>query len=180
ADAEKRNAANAAIERSLARCATRGFSPAQLKKAIRQIVVGEINTRKTMSGQASRLGAAEVVVGDLDHSRAYFEQLAKVTPADLKRALREYLVPSRLTSISLNPAASAPAANVRASAETAPADFSEVKLPNGARLLLQPDSRLPNLHLRLLMTGGPLFEDPAKRGATSLLATMLTKDTKWR
>ena len=180
ADADKREAANAAIERSLARCAARGFTPAQLKKAVRQIVVSEINTRKTMSGQASRLGVAEVVVGDLDHSRAYFEQLSNVTPADLKRALRQYLVPGRLTSISLNPAASAPAAKVGASEEGAPPDFTEMKLPNGARLLLQPDRRLPNLHLRLMMCGGPLFEEPAKRGSTALLATMLTKDTKTR
>src|SRR5258707_12047521 len=97
----------AAIEKSLAGCATRGFTAAQLKKALRQLVVGEINSRKTMSGQASRLGAAEVVVGDLDHSRTYFEHLGAATLADLRRVLKEYLVPSRLTSISLNPKTSA-------------------------------------------------------------------------
>src|SRR5581483_12170293 len=57
-----------------------------------------------------------------------------------------------------------------------PASFSELRLPNGARLLLQPDHRLPNLHLRLVLQGGPLFEPAGKRGATALLATMLTKD----
>jgi len=180
ADAAKRLPATAAIERTLARCAVRGFTAAQLKKAVRQIVVGEINTRKTMSGQASRLGAAEVVVGDLDHSRAYFDRIGKVTPAELRRVLKTYLVPSRLTSISINPAAAALAGARKSAAATATPDFSEIKLPNGARLLLQPDRRLPNLHLRFLMRGGPLFEDPAKRGATSLLATLLTKDTRTR
>jgi zinc protease len=180
ADAEKRVRAAAAIERTLARCATRGFTPAQLRKAVRQLVVSEINTRKTMSGQASRLGAAEVVVGDLDHSRAYFEHVARVTPADLRRVLKTYLVPSRLTSISLNPAAAAAPAGVVNASGAGPADFTETKLPNGARLLLQPDRRLPNIHFRFLMQGGPLFEDPAKRGATALLATMLTKDTRTR
>ncbi len=177
---EKRAAATAAIERTLARCAARGFKPAELKKAIRQLVVGEINSRKTMSGQASRLGAAEVVVGDLDHSRVYFEQLAATTAADLVRVLRRYLVPSRLTSISSNPTKSDVRGKAEANDAGAPRDFSEIKLPNGARLLLQPDRRLPNLHLRLLMQGGPLFEHPAKRGATALLSTMLTKDTRKR
>ena len=177
-DAEKRLAATAAIEKSLARCATRGFTAAQLKKALRQLVVGEINTRKTMSGQASRLGAAEVVVGDLDYSRAYFERIRDITPAELRRVLRVYLTPARLTSISLNPVASAPAAGLGAAASEATPDFSEIKLPNGARLLLQPDHRLPNLHLRFIMQGGPLFEEAGKRGATALLATMLTKDTR--
>ncbi len=177
-DADKRLPATAAIEKTLARCATRGFTAAQLKKALRQLVVGEINTRKTMSGQASQLGAAEVVVGDLDYSRAYFERIRDITPAELRRVLRTYLTPARLTSISLNPVAAAPVAGPDAAAAGKTADFSEIRLPNGARLLLQPDHRLPNLHLRFIMQGGPLFEETGRRGATSLLATMLTKDTR--
>ena len=61
---------------SWARCAAAGFTAAQLKKALRQMVAGEISIRQTMSGQASRLGAAEVVAGDLGYSRRYFERLA--------------------------------------------------------------------------------------------------------
>ncbi len=179
-DAAKREAAAAAVERSLRHWAARGFTLAQLKKAIRQLVVGEINSRKTMSGQASRLGAAEVVVGDLDHSRTYFAQLRQVTVADLRRALREYLDLGRLISVSSSPlAANAPTA-VSVQERTSRPDFSELRLPNGARLLLQPDRRLPNLHLRVMMQGGPLWETAGKRGATSLLATMMTKDTKKR
>lgn len=180
AEAAKRTAAAAAIQRSLARWAARDFPVAHLRKALRQLVVGEINSRKTMSGQASRLGVAEVVVGDLDHSRAYFERLGKVTPAELRRVLKTYVVPSRLTSISLNPAAAASGQSPAAVAAASTPDFSETRLPNGARLLLQRDPRLPNLHLRLMVQGGPLFEDPARRGATALLATMLTKDTRRR
>lgn len=176
ADADKRVAATAAVERTLARCAAKGFTPGQLKKALRQIVVGEINSRKTMSGQASRLGAAEVVVGDLDYSRSYFDQLRHVTTKDLQRVLKAYLTSARLTSVSLNPKASAAAAGAVESARNATADFEEIKLPNGARLLLQVDRHLPNLHFRLAANGGVLFEDPAQRGATSLLGTMLTKD----
>jgi zinc protease len=180
ADAAKREPATAAVHRALARCAARGFTIAQIKKAVRQHVVGEINTRKTMSGQASRLGAAEVVVGDLDYSRAYFARLATVTPGELRRVLKTYLVAERLTAVSINPAAAAAVAKKRAAGPAAPPDFSEFRLPNGARLLLQPDRRLPNLHLRFLLSGGPLFEEPGRRGATGLLATMLTKDTRQR
>ncbi len=176
ADPAKRLAAARAIAATLSRCAVKGFTPAQLRKAMRQVVVGEINTRKTMSGQASRLGAAEVVVGDIDYSRAYFERLRAVTPADLKRVLKTYLKAERLTSISLNPIEPA-AAKLAAAPELATRpDFSEITLPNGARLLLQPDAHLPNLHLRLVVTGGPLFELAGQRGATALLATLLTKD----
>ncbi len=180
ADAEKRLAAFAAIERSLARCFTRGFTVAQLKKALRQLIVAEIDSRKTMSGQASRLGAGEVVVGDLDHSRVYFEQLRAATPADVRRVAQSYLLPARLTAISLNPVAAATPPAAPAAVATAKVDFAEVKLANGVRILLQPDKRIPNLHVRLLMQGGPLFEEGGKRGATALLATLLTKDTRRR
>ena len=179
-EAAKREPAAAAIERTLARCAARGVTPGQLKKAVRQLAVAEINTRKTMSGQAARLGVAEVVVGDLDYGRTYFERLAAATPADVRRVLRTYLVPAHLTSVSINPAATGAKNAARAPARASPPDFEEIKLANGARLLLQPDPRLPNLHFRLACLGGPLQEPAGKRGATALLATLLTKDTRTR
>ncbi|MEY4940009.1 MAG: hypothetical protein RIQ93_1744 [Verrucomicrobiota bacterium] len=179
-DGDKRQPAFAAIQRAVEQRLTRGFTAAQLKKALRQLIVAEIDSRKTMSGQASRLGAAEVVVGDLDHSRLYFDQLRAATPADVRRVARAYLDHARLISISLNPTASAPSVVAGAAAAAAKVEFSEVTLPNGARILLQPDKRMPNLHLRVLMQGGPLYEEAGKRGSTALLATMLTKDTRRR
>ncbi len=176
----KRSAAERGIARVLARWMRRPPPASDLRKALRQLVVGEINTRKTMSGQASRLGVAEVVVGDLGHSRTYFEQLGRLTPRELQRVARRYLVDSRLTLVTSSPPAPTGTAVLPAvQAEVRP-EFSEVRLANGARLLLQPDPRLPNLHLRLLMQGGPLFEAPERRGTTALLATMLTKDTRRR
>lgn len=179
-DADKRELATREIQRVMERLIRRGFTPAQLAKAVRQMVVSEINTRKTMSGQASRIGAAEVVIGDLDHTRAYFERVFAAKPAELQRALQRYVVAERLTSISLNPEAAAPVALPQVKGGSSQTDFTEIKLANGCRLLLQPDRRLPNLHFRFLMCGGPLFEESGKRGATSLLATLLTKDTRRR
>jgi zinc protease len=182
-DGPKRAAAEAAIARELERVARRGFTAAEVRKAVRQLVVGEINTRKTMSGQASRLGVAEVVVGDLGYSRSYFERLRGVGPADLRRVLKAYLRPERLTSVSIEPAGAAGGAGPGATAAPAAAgipDFVETVMPNGARLLLQTDRRLPNLHLRCLFEGGPRYEEPGKRGATALLTTLLTKDTRRR
>jgi zinc protease len=180
-DAGKREAATAGIERELARRAVRGFSRRLLAQAVRQAVVGEINTRQTMAGQASRLGVAEVVVGDLDYSRTYFERLRALTPADLRRVLRAHLVPARLTAVSINPAGLKPrAVGDPSGGGVVSDDFTTTTLSNGARLLLQPDARLPNLHLRLLFLGGPLHEPADRRGATELLATLLTKDTKRR
>ena len=175
-EAEKRPAAEAAILACLRRLGKGGFGFSQLKKAIRQLVVGEINSRKTMSGQASRLGVAEVVLGDLDYSRSYFARISAVKPGQLSRCLQRYLGSERLNSVSLNPLAAVPTNGPLKSTVKSDGEFSEMTLANGARLLLQRDRRLPNLHLRFVMQGGALFENPKKRGSTGLLATMLTKD----
>ncbi len=175
-DPARRIAATAAVHLELARIAAQGFTPAQIAQAVRQAVVDEINTRKTVSGMASRLGVAEVVAGDLNFGESWFRRLAAVTPASLRRVLTTYLVPDRLTAISLNPLSSAPASSTHAVTRDSQPEFGEETLANGARLLLQPDSRLPNLHLRLLWAGGPLYERADRRGATALLATLLTRD----
>lgn len=179
-DAAKRERAETAILRVVQGVVAKGAPALQLRKAMRQLVVAEINAHKTMSGQAGQIGNAEVVIGDLAHSQTYFRQLQGVTAADLKRVAAKYLVAERQTSVSLNPISARGAKVDSTTRRSELADFVEVSLGNGARLLLQRDDRLPNVHLRFLMQGGPLFEEPEKRGATALLATLLTKDTKRR
>jgi zinc protease len=177
----KREEATTAILDALQRWSRRGLTSAQVRKAVRQLVVGEINSRKTMSGQASRLGVAEVVAGDLAFGRNYFQRLFAVTPADLMRVIKVHLTPDNLTSVSINPAAAAKTESTGSAISAgALTDFEEFLLPNGARLLLQPQRNLPNIHLRLTCLGGPAYEASDKRGATALLATLLTKDTKRR
>ena len=168
------------VRRELDRVALKGFTSAQIRKGLRQLVVGEINTRKTMSGQASRLGAAEVVAGDVNFGKSYFARLARVSAADLRRVLRAYLAADRVTEVSLNPKSAEPSVAVTTESDRVPDAFTEQVLPNGARLLMRPDRRLPNVHLRLLCEGGPLHEPANLRGATALMATLLTKDTKKR
>lgn len=176
-DPDKREAAERAIRRELARLAAAGFTSAALKRAVRQLVVGEIGGRKTVSRRASRLGSAEVVAGDLDFSRTWFARVSSATPADLRRVLEKHLAPSRENTASLDPVgrplAGAPS---RPAAAKPSADWKLRTLPNGLRLLLRRDERQPNLHLHLVCEGGPLHEPAGKRGASALLATMLTKD----
>jgi len=180
ADADKRAAAEAAVLREIARVAAHGISPRALAKAVRQAVTAEVNMHKTMSGQASRLGAAEVVVGDVNYTRRYFERLTALRPADLVRVLKKYLVPDKLTVVSSNPKAAAASAPSSAVVAGAVGEFEALTLPNGARLLLQPNRNLPNLHLRLAFAGGPLFEPTDRRGLCALMSGLLAKDTRKR
>lgn len=178
-DPGKRAEATKAIHAELQRIRRGGVPATQIARAVRQLTVGEINTRKTMAGQAARLGAAEVVVGDLHYSRGFFERIGAAGSGDLKRILTEHLLPSAYTEVSSNPAEAASKAP-RKVVRPDSGDFVEHRLRNGTRLLIQPDNRLPNLHLRLVCAGGPMHEARNRRGACSLLATLLTKDTKRR
>jgi zinc protease len=180
ADPDKRVAAEKAILRELSRVAEKGISAQSLAKAVRQAVTSEVNMRKTMSGQASRLGASEVVVGDINYNRTYFQRLFALTPAILRRVMQTYLVPQHLTVVSSNPATLAEPIAKNAGREDTSLDFEEIRLPNGARLLLQPNRLLPNLHLRLAFSGGPMFEPAGRRGLTTLMSALLAKDTARR
>lgn len=180
AEPENREPAIAALWEELENVLKDGVPDAMIQKTIRQALVGEVNIRKTVQGQAARLGAAEVVVGDLDYPRVYLKQLAAVTPDDLLRVGRRYLRRENLTSVSLDPEShrQAPTAGERKTGEER--RCNRIALPNQAAVLLQPDRRLPSVHMRVILRGGPVYEKPEARGATSLLANLLTKDTAQR
>lgn len=179
-DPDKREAAEREIRAELTRIAARGFKPAELARAVRQLVVGEIGGRKTTSRRAARLGSAEVVAGDLDYSRNWFARVAAATPAELRRVLREWLASVRENAVSVDPKPASTEAAKSAAVVRKTADWTLKTLPNGVRLLLRRDDRQPNLHLQVICEGGPLHEASGKRGASALLATMLTKDTAKR
>ncbi|GAB5559354.1 MAG: pitrilysin family protein [Synoicihabitans sp.] len=180
-DADRRERALKAIHCELAKIHKRGFTVAQVRKAVRQLVVGEINGRKTVSGQASRLGVAEVVAGDLNYSQGYFQRLRQVTPAALRRVLQTYVLTGLPTTVSLSPKPQDEGETTQVKADRGGVEGIPLEtLSNGARLILQPDDRLPNLHLRLLALGGGAFEKTDQRGITNLMATLLARDTNKR
>ncbi len=155
--------------------------PKLLEKALRQALVGEINARKTASGQASRLGAAEVVIGDLAYPRLYLQKIAALSPEAIQAVAKAYLKPERSTLISLEEAAKTPPV-ITSACQTiyCLTDFELHTLPNGLRIALQDVPRLPKVSIRATLRGGVLYEDMSTYGLTGVLASLLTKDTTKR
>ncbi|MDQ8200420.1 pitrilysin family protein [Pelagicoccus enzymogenes] len=151
-----------------------------VEKVRRQLLVTEINTRKTASGQASRLGTAEVVVGDIGYAKNYLNRISQVTSSDLKRVLDSWIRWERLTTVTLNPKEELGKVTTLEGQEKASLDFEESVLPNGCKVLLRENKRLPNLHIRVALQAGALYEPAGKQGLTALLSTMMTKDTEKR
>ncbi len=156
------------------------ISDERLAKAVRQAMVAEVNGRKTMNGQASRIGAAEVVIGDLDYPRQYLERIGNVTGRKLRELIETHLLPGGCTQAMLKPESEVPRTKGAGKGRASLPEFEEVTLDNGARLLFQETQAFPKVHIRVIFRGGPLWETPGKRGITSLLSTLMTRDTKKR
>ena len=179
-DEDKREAVQDAVSAEIAAIADRGVDARNLEKARRQALVGEVNIRKTVSGQASRLGLAEVVIGDLGYPRNYFRLLNGVSPETLEECIETYLRDERLTAVSLNKNTASGARSPKGRRDSKKIRFEATTFRNGTRLLHCRNDRLPKVHVAVASLGGPLYEAPDERGVTGVLATLLTRDTKVR
>ncbi len=179
-DPERGPEVEAAIHRLIHEVITDGFERDVVEKACRQALSSEINGRKTMSGQATRLGVGEVVIGDSNYARRYLKRLRSVGNHDLQTMAQHYLVDANLSAVTLGPKLATARASAAQEERLALKPFEQIDFDSGARLLLQQDARLPKVHLRAILLGGPLYEPQGQRGVSALMAELLTKDTAKR
>ena len=178
-DSPKFPAARAAILQEIETMKSLPVPPEELGKAIKQFVAGTLATRKTMQGQAQDLGANWLAANDLNFSERYLAAVKRVTPADLQRVAHSYLTAENRTLYALLPTGSAPKVAARLESST-DHPVSKYDLPNGLRLLLKEDHRLPFVEFRAAFGGGVLVENVANNGITQLMSKLLLKGTKSR
>lgn len=178
-DPGSRDRVEAAIHEELGRVATEACTPVALERAWKQSLAAEVNARKTVAGQATRLGTAEVVVGDLGFPPYYLKRLRETKVDDVARVAGSYLRQDLMTVVSSEPAGRQRRRR-KAAAAIRDEQFALETRPNGARLIWQVDRELPKVHFRIVGRGGPMYEDPRLRGVTGLMATLLARDTERR
>src|SRR5207302_7525412 len=98
---------------------------------------------------------------------------------DLQRVAREYLTVENRTLYALLPTGTAPKRELTAVAGLDQA-IQKFELPNGLRLLVKEDHRLPFVEFRAVFKGGVLVESPDNNGLTQLTGSLLLKGTKNR
>ena len=179
ADPAKREAAIAAIREQVKQLAEQPVTEEELRKAIKMTTSAHLERLKTMQGQASDIGQNEFLVGDPNFSDVYLENLRKVTRDDLQRVIQTYFTDNNLTITSLNPPGTLPkpSATTAAKAEIA---IKKFVLPNGIRLLVREDPKLPLVDVHAILKGGVIAETSENNGLTKLTARMLLKGTKTR
>jgi zinc protease len=178
-DADKFLPARDALLAEVERLKSQPVSPEEVNKAVKQFTSATLASRKTMGGQAQDLGSNWLSANDLNFSERYLAAIKRVTPADLQRVAREYLTPGNRTLYALLPKDTAPK-SVVAGEEVKGQAIQKFDLPNGLRLLVKEDHRLPFVEFRALFKGGVLAESAEKNGVTQLTGKLLLKGTKTR
>ena len=158
-----------------------GVSAEALAKVRRQAVVGMVNAVRSVHGAASRAGYALSIARDERLPLANARALAALKPEDLTAVARAVIRPSARTAVAMLPQAQAGEAAAEApKSVVAPSTFEVRTLANGIRVVLQQDRSVPKVGVGIFLAAGAVHEHPARRGETSLLATMLARDTAKR
>ncbi|MDP7586147.1 MAG: insulinase family protein, partial [Verrucomicrobiota bacterium] len=176
ADADKLGQAQAAMLGELQQFKDSLADESELAKAIKQFTAGNLSALKTMQGQAADLGSSWLHTGDLDYSRKQLEAARAVNPDSLQDVANRYLTSENQTLYALTPAGSAPKPKPRVTSRRA-TGVEKIELPNGLRLLLKKDNRLPFTHFRVGLLGGVLSETSANSGLTRLMSRTMLKGT---
>jgi zinc protease len=178
-DPKKRDAAEQLILQIVNEIRQSGVTPEELTKAKKISLSHHLDSLTTMRGQASDIGSNWLLTRNLDFSRDYLAAAQKVTLDDVRRVAGKYLVDQNLTVVSLNPKGSL-AAKTEAAKPVATGEIQKFELPNGLRILVREDARLPLVSISAVFRGGLLAETPETNGITRLMAKTLLKGTKTR
>ncbi len=179
ADADKRDAAIAAIRTEIARFRNEPVTDAELQKAIKMVVSGHLGKFKTMEGQAADLANNFILTGDPNFSEVYLENIRKVRAEDIRRVATRYFTDNNLTITSLNPVTTTAVSRATTTTNSG-IQIQKFTLPNGLRLLVREDPKLPFVDYRVLCKGGVVAETAANNGITKLMSRLLLKGTKTR
>ena len=178
-DPGKRAEVEAEVMLALSELRDSGVSESELGKARKLSLSHQLNAVTTMRGRASDLGSNWLLTRNLDFSRDYLAAIQRVSADDLRRVIGTYLIDRNLTAASLHPpgsftigASPAPATNA--------GEIQKFELPNGLRLLVREDARLPLVSIAASFKAGLLAETPVNNGITRLLSRVLLKGTARR
>ncbi len=153
-----------------------GVSQAQFEKVRRQTVVAMVNGLKTIHAATARSAYAACMGYDHAWPLRGVEELARLTPEDLTQVGRTYLKPESVTFAVMNAKKSTATSDTKAQIKT-PDAFEVITLENGVRVVLQEDHSVPKAGFGVYFSAGIAYENDAKRGATGILSTLLTRDT---
>jgi zinc protease len=100
---------DAALRAEVKRLRDEPVGQAELDSAKNQLLASVLRGRETIDGRASELGAAITIEGDAARVNTDVTDLEAVTPADVQRAARKWLVDDRAVTVRYRPESDRPA-----------------------------------------------------------------------
>ncbi len=176
---EKRAAAEEASLAIAARYCDQLAADDEVSKARKTILADQLANLCTARGRAGDIGVSWLLARNPDLGSEYLAQIGRVGAEDIRRVARDYLANSCVTVTSLNPRGSLARAQ-RPATEPGPRRIEALVLPNGLRVLVCEDRKLPLVTAVAVFRGGLLAETPDSNGITALAARTLTKGTASR
>ncbi|MBW1911791.1 MAG: insulinase family protein [Deltaproteobacteria bacterium] len=182
------------VAQVIARISSEPVSGSELSRARKIVEAYFIFDMEDMKGQARTLSFFETMTGDMHNADKYLEQLRKVTADDIMDVAARYLRPENLSAGIMAPEGS----RVNLSEQRIMEVFSQaqgkesvppeqtaqgddwgkkITLPNGMRVVIKENHRLPLVSLRLAMLGGSRLERPEQSGISGFTSRMLTRGT---
>ncbi|SKA95206.1 zinc protease [Prosthecobacter debontii] len=156
----------------------KGPTAAELAKAVRATVAGQVRALASTKGQAAALASSWLAVGSLDYGRHYLAAIKALTPTMIRDAARRYLIPATSSLAIVGPDVETSTTSDVGS--TAKQVLQRFVLPNGLTLLIGENPRLPLVAIRASFLAGVPAETAANGGATQVSAALLLKGTKKR
>jgi zinc protease len=184
----------AAINEEVERLATAGPTEAELKRVRRAMMAAHIFAHESVHELADTI-ARGALTQDLEFVRRYLPELMKVSAEDVKRVARKYLIDQKPVVIESVPNSAArgfaPTAKRRAAVRnresptkgSANLDLKAAKtvvLPNGLKLLLLENHRLPIVVVEAQVPRVKLHEPADQVGVATLMGNSLDEGTTTR
>ncbi len=198
----------AAIQQQIKLLQSNGVTPTEISRAKAQLKASFLLGNRDIGAQAKQLGNDQTTAGDYQFTDKYLAGVERVTAADVQRVAKKYLQAKLETIGYFQPTKingkSAPAASGKQTAESFnagppvdPAEVAkylppldpdtasqtqslpqEVKLKNGLRVFLLPDSSTPTVSLSGNIQAGTEYDNPGKSGLATLTAGNMMNGTK--
>ncbi len=179
-DPDKRQETEMAVLAMIDEIKAGGVTAQELEKARNLMLSSHFRGLTTMRGKASDLGSNWLLTRNLNFSSEYLEAIQRVTINDLQRVAQTYCTRENLTVTSLNPTGSLTECIEEESKTADTEEIQKFALPNGLRLLVREDRRLPLVSMRAVFKGGVLAENERTNGISKLTSQVLLKGTKNR
>jgi len=194
---DKLDAALKAIGQEIFRITAEPVSDPELTQAKIISEADFVFDMEDMSGQAQTLAFFQTMTGDMYNADHYLSHMQKVTAADVVRVAAKYLRPKNLSIGMMAPEGSEIGLEEKAAASLFKPPDSEslakaaqrpeaegqpvkVVLPNGMRLIVKENHRIPGVSMTAAFLGGTRLEPPGKWGISGFAADMLTRGTRNR